>query len=64
MLGANGMTDNNLNVQHDANTLKKYGFTKKFDGIPILHFQRDTFKPFLNALGQVSVEYALSLIHI
>ena len=52
------MTDNNANVQHDVNTLKKYGFDKKFDGIPKLHFERDTFKPFLNALGQVSVEYA------
>ena len=51
------MTDN-PNVQLDANTLKKFGFSKKFDGIPILYFDRDVFKPFLNALGQVSVENA------
>ena len=51
------MTDN-ANVQNDVLALKKFGYDKKFDGIPKLHFERDTFKPFLNALGQVAVEYA------
>jgi hypothetical protein len=48
----------NANVQSDVLALKKFGYDKKFDGIPKLHFERDIFKPFLNALGQVAVEYA------
>ena len=50
------MTDGNANVQSDVNALKKYGFDKQFDGIPRIHFELYVWKPFLNAIGQISVD--------
>ena len=44
------------NVRDDINALKKYGFNKMFDGVPVLHFQRDVFVAFLNAIGQIAVD--------
>ena len=44
------------NVRDDANSLKKYGWQKQFDGVPVLHFDRDVWLGFLNAIGQISVD--------
>ena len=43
------------NIQTNVNLLHAHGFDKKF-GIPLLHFERLGFQPFLNALGQISVD--------
>ena len=44
------------NIQTNVNLLRAHGFDKKFDGIPLLHFERLWFQPFLNALGHISVD--------
>ena len=40
--------------QQNYNLLEQYGFKQKFDGIPILHFERKWFDPFTNACGQIA----------
>ena len=49
-------TDAANDVRTAQNLLKDFGFDRKFDGVPIHHFNRLWFKPFLNAAGQISVD--------
>ena len=46
------------NIKTHVNLLAAYGFDKKWNGIPMYHFSRIWFQPFLNACGQISVDGA------
>ena len=47
------MTDN-VNIKLDGNKLKE--FNKTFDGLPILHFRKIFYIPFLMALGSIIMD--------